>query len=173
MNDSNYWGPPRHDLPLTHAPPNPTSSYQDPGLGGGANWGTPINTGTSFGNTSGHSGATGGVSVGYVNPTGPLPRGRRSPWVAAVLTLLFGPFGLFYVGILTGIVALIVLPFLVTALAFAISSQRGAGLDSVASIAVPILWAIAIPWAIVGVKIRNARIERAATKIRAAAKDKP
>jgi hypothetical protein len=171
MNDSNYWGPPRHDLPMAHSRPNPTDSYHDPGIGGGGNWGTPVSTGSS-GGTGGYSGYVGGAAAGGVGVGGPVPRSRRSPLIAAVLALLFGPLGLFYVGILNGIAALIVLPFLVQLLAFTIAQQSGAGLDSVYSTAVPILWCLAIPWAIVGVKIRNARIERAAAKARAAAESK-
>jgi hypothetical protein len=42
---SEYWGPPRHDLPLVHAPPNPTDAWPAaPILGGG--WEQPVGSGT-------------------------------------------------------------------------------------------------------------------------------
>jgi hypothetical protein len=153
MNDSNYWGPPRHDLPLTHSTPNPTDSYHDPGIGGGSNWGTPTNVGSSWGGQVAQGGS-GYVATG-VGYGGPVPRGKRSPFVAALLTLFLGPLGLFYVGILHGVAALLVLPIVVPLLSFLLAGSYAA--------AVPILWCIAIPWAIVGMKIRNARIDRASS----------
>jgi hypothetical protein len=157
LNDSNYWGPPRHDLPLTHATPNPTDSYRDPGLGGGGNWSTPVNT--SYGGSVGSGTVGAGSGIG-----GSLGPAKRSALVAALLAFFLGPLGLFYVGVLHGIAALIALPFVVRFLAFAIAIAIGGGPDTVFTIAVPILWCIAIPWAIIGVKIRNARIERAASQ---------
>jgi len=152
MNDSNYWGPPRHDLPLTHSTPNPTDSYHDPGIGGGSNWGTPTNVGSSWGGQVAQGGGYVATGVGYGNP---VPRGKRSPFVAALLTFFLGPFGLFYVGILHGVAALLILPVVVPLLSFFLAGSY--------AIAVPVLWCIAIPWAIIGMKIRNARIDRASS----------
>jgi hypothetical protein len=163
VNDSNYWGPPRHDLPLTHSTPNPTDSYHDPGIGGGSSWSTPAGTGGSYGVPIGSTSSSGSTATG-VGFGGPVPRSKRSTIIAVALAFFFGPFGLFYAGILQGIAALIVVPVVVQALVFAIAAGRGGGPDAAYALAVPILWCIAIPWAIIGVKIRNARIDRAANK---------
>jgi hypothetical protein len=149
MTDSNYWGPPRHDLPMTHATPNPTDSYHDPGIGGGG-WNVPVNTAATA-----YSGGSAAPAIGgSIGPT------KRSMVLAVVLAFLLGPFGLFYVSVLTGIVALVVLPIVVPFLASAVAMALDGGTD-VGSVAVPILWCIAIPWAAIGVRIRNARIDRA------------
>jgi hypothetical protein len=59
---------------------------------------------------------------------------------------------------------LIVLPIVVRPLAFAIASLFHGGMNTVYTVAVPILWCFAIPWAIIGMKIRNRRIDRAAAR---------
>ncbi|HUL67358.1 MAG TPA: hypothetical protein VLW55_22380 [Burkholderiaceae bacterium] len=169
MNDSSYWGPPRHDLPMTHALPNATDSYRDPGIGGGAaDWTAPANVSAPI--------RTGGaVSVGAAVQVGGPVSGpaaallavvnRRSIPLAALLAFLFGPLGLFYVGLLHGIAALIVLPIVVRSLALAIASVLHGGMNTVYAVAVPILWCFAIPWAIIGMKMRNARMDRAAARV--------
>lgn len=154
MNDSSYWGPPRHDLPLTHAPPNSTDSYRDPGLGGGqSDWGAPASASAPA--YSGGSGYGGGSFA-----SGPARRSKRSIPIAIVLALLLGPFGLFYVNILSGITALIVLPDLSHHLASrAAVAVGGVAPGKVATVL--ILWCFTVPWTIIGVLIRNARIDRA------------
>jgi hypothetical protein len=130
-----------------HSLHNPTPSSAFPNIGGsdaGA-WPAP---------------ASGGG--GYAGPVGPYVRPKRSVVIAVVLAFLLGPLGLFYVNILSGIAALLLLPPVVRALAFQWALAHGTGLDGVYQAAVPILWCIAIPWAVIGVKIRNARIARAA-----------
>ena len=165
MNDSSYWGPPRHDLPMTHATPNPTDSYHDPGNGGGqADWSAPVAGGSASSSPSSYAGGTASAHSGGPAAFRSIGPRKRSLPLAAVLALLLGPLGLFYVSLLNGIAALIVLPFVVRSLAFAVAALRGGGMDTVYAVAVPILWCIAIPWAIVGVKVRNARIDRAAAR---------
>lgn len=89
---------------------------------------------------------------------------RRSVPLAILLAFLLGPLGLFYVSLLNGIAALIVLPYVVRSLAFAIAAVLHGGMNMVYTVAVPILWCLAVPWAIIGMKIRNARIGRAAAR---------
>ena len=154
MNDSGYWGPPRHDLPLTHAAPNPTDSYRDPGLGGGhSDCGAPASASApTYGGGSGYAG--GSIA------SGPVRRSKRSIPIAIVLALVLGPFGLFYVNILSGIIALIVLPDLVHNLASGAATVVG-GVAPGKVATVLILWCFTVPWAVIGVRIRNARIDRA------------
>jgi len=130
-----------------HSLHNPTPSTPFPNLGGSDAGAWPAQ-------------ATGGG--GYAGPVGPYVRPRRSVVIAVILAFLLGPFGLFYVNILSGIAALFILPPVVRALAVQWALLHGGGMNTVYQVAVPILWGIAIPWAIIGVKIRNARIARAA-----------
>jgi hypothetical protein len=90
----------------------------------------------------------------------PLPRPKRSVVVAVLLAIFLGPLGLFYVNILTGIAALFILPPVVRFVAFSVAIAVGGNMDTVFKVAVPTLWAIAVPWAIIGVKVRNWRIDR-------------
>jgi len=152
---------------MTHAMPNPTDSYRDPGIGG-ADWSAPANASAPV-RASGAIGT--GAPVYY--PNGPVSGSaaailavvnRRSIPLAVVLAFLLGPLGLFYVGLLHGIAALIVLPIVVRPLAFAIASLFHGGMNTVYTVAVPILWCFTIPWAIIGMKMRNARIDRAAAR---------
>jgi hypothetical protein len=154
MNDSNYWGPPRHDLPMTHATPNPTDSYHGPG--GGAN---PAGSYHAPAIGSGQ-GAWSGAGSAYAAVASRGPSKRSIP-LAVVLAFLFGPLGLFYASLLNGIAALIVLPFAVRYLAFAVALVLRGGMDMVYTVAVPILWCVAVPWAVISVRVRNARIDRA------------
>ena len=132
-----------------HSLHNPTNSTVFPNIGdsGGGAWPAPV---------------TGGG--GYAGPVGPYVRPRRSVLIAVVLAFLLGPFGLFYVNLLSGIAALLILPPLVRTLAVQWALTQGGGMNTVYQVAVPILWCIAIPWAVIGVKIRNARIARAAIR---------
>jgi len=147
MND--YWGPPRHDLPPAHALPNPTDPYQHQGIGGGqGEWSPPGNGGAPV-----YSGAP--VVLGSGG------RSKRSIPIAILLALLLGPLGLFYVNLLSGIAALTILPLVLPKLIFATAAAVGGGTHTVDIVLLPVLWSVCIPWAIIGVKIRNARIDRA------------
>ena len=148
-----------HDAQLPgHAPQNPTPSYPVDG-GGGFDfpaYNPPVYTGAP-------AGTYGGVPAGtYAGaPAGGYIRRKRSLIVAAVLATVFGPLGLFYVNMLNGIAALFIVPFVVRHLAFMIALASGGDMNTVYHVAIPVMWFITIPWSLIGVKIRNARIDRA------------
>jgi uncharacterized membrane protein len=133
-----------------HALQNPT-----PSGGGMGGWDTGSDSLPSGGGNSGGYGGGGGYYGGgaYVRP-------KRSLIVAVILASLLGPLGLFYVNILTGIAALFILPPVVRFIAFSVAIAVGGNMDTVFKVAVPTLWIIAIPWAIIGVKVRNWRIDK-------------
>jgi hypothetical protein len=140
-----------HDAQLPgHAPENPTPSYP---VGGGGGFDFPAYNPPTYAGTP--VGSYAGTSAGpYVRP-------KRSLILAVVLATVLGPLGLFYVNILSGIAALVIVPVVVRHLAFMIALGSGGDMNTVYRLAVPILWCITIPWSIVGVKIRNARIDHA------------
>jgi hypothetical protein len=80
--------------------------------------------------------------------------------LAVILATVFGPFGLFYVNILSGFAALIILPNVLKPIVFAAILMSGGYLTSISNVAFVVMWCITIPWAIIGMKIRNARIDR-------------
>jgi hypothetical protein len=107
----------------------------------------------------------------WTGPPGPLPvlppdanfiarfavgllAGRKSIPLAIAFALI-GPLGLFYISILHGIAALVVIPIVVRTLATGLAGGRP---DSVVTIAVVLCWCITVPWAIVAARRRNARI---------------
>jgi hypothetical protein len=142
-----------------HALRNPTPNDPVQNIGGGGGWDQP-----AYAPSPAPRGGTGGggpsVAGGFSIGTGAPLRRIRSVPLAVLLAALLGPFGLFYLGLLNGIAALVILPPLVRTLAFMTARAYGGGMDTVGKVAIPILWAIAIPWAIIGVKIRNARAGR-------------
>jgi len=156
---SERFGIPDHDTQLPdHALNNPTPS--DP-VGGMGSFefppsGPPAYAGIPAGSYTGTpAGSYAGTSAGhYVRP-------KRSMILAIVLATVFGPLGLFYVNILSGIAALVIIPVVVRSLAFTIALGSGGDMNTVYRVAVPIMWCITLPWSIIGVKIRNARIDRA------------
>jgi hypothetical protein len=148
---SERFGIPDHDAQLPdHAPQNPTPSDPVGGMGGFEfpTYGPPAYAGAPAGSYAGAS------AVPYVRP-------KRSMILAVVLATVLGPLGLFYVNILSGIAAMVIIPVVVRTLAFMVAFELGGDMNTVYRLAVPILWCITIPWSIVGVKIRNARIDRA------------
>lgn len=148
---SERFGIPDHDTQLPdHALKNPTPS--DP-VGGMGSFEFP-----TYGPPA-YAGAPAGSYAG--TPTGPYIRHKRSMILAVVLATVFGPLGLFYVNILNGIAAMVIVPVVVRALAFTIALGSGGGMNTVYLVAVAIMWCITVPWSIVGVKIRNGRIDRA------------
>ena len=86
-----------------------------------------------------------------------LVSGRKSIPLAVVLAFL-GPLGLFYVSILHGVAALIVVSVVVRPIAIAISSAFGGQGDALSAVAVVLCWCITVPWAIFAARRRNARI---------------
>jgi len=148
---SERFGIPDHDTQLPdHAPQNPTPSDPVGGMGG---FEFPSYSPPAY------AGAPAGSYAGI--PAGSYVRPKRSMILAVVLATIFGPLGLFYVNILSGIAALAIIPFVVRALAFTVALKSGGDMNTVYRVAVPILWCITIPWSIIGVKIRNWRIDRA------------
>ena len=143
------FGMPDHTRPLEHAPRGTTNqdTYQPPS-GESESWTPPASTG----------GGGGGGNYGSYYPSS-APSRRKSLKVAVVLAILFGPLGLFYVNILNGIAAVIVIPPVMRFLAFGIAAAVGGDKETVNTIFIPILWALSIPWAIIGVKVRNARYD--------------
>jgi hypothetical protein len=75
----------------------------------------------------------------------------------AVAFAMLGPLGLFYVSFLNGLAALIVIPYIVRALAFALAAAVGGGPDRVVELALIFSWFITVPWAIIAARRRNAR----------------
>jgi hypothetical protein len=148
-----------HDAQLPgHAPENPTPSYP---VGGAGGFDFPAYNPPTYAGAPGGSYA--GAPVGSYAGTsaGPYVRPKRSMILAVVLATVFGPLGLFYVNILSGIAALVIIPVVVRTLAFMIALGSGGDMNTVYRVAVPILWCITIPWSMIGVKVRNARIDRA------------
>lgn len=135
-----------------HAQQNPTPSTPYANIGGGGGWDVPAYSGPVY--TGGGGGGGGAVW------SGPYVRPKRSLVVGIILATILGPLGLFYVNILSGIAALIVIPPAVRTLAAMYAISTHGGLATVYRVAVPILWGISIPWAIIGITIRNARIDR-------------
>ena len=78
----------------------------------------------------------------------------------AVVLAFLGPLGLFYVSILPGVAALIVVSVVVRPIAIAISSALGGQGDSLSAVAVVLCWCITVPWAIFAARRRNARIAK-------------
>ena len=137
---SEPWRMPNHTDPIQHAPrgttdPDPVVVHIDES-------GPSAVPRTSF-NANG----------GY------WPRKRSMP-LAVLLAIVLGPIGLFYVNLLSGVAALIVLPFIVRGLASMVSWMIGGSIETMYTTAVPILWCFTVPWAIIGVRLRNARIAR-------------
>ena len=144
---SNPWEAPSHTNPLygpqNHATPNPTAPSADPGMLGG--------------NNSTHAWVDAPVSQD--------PRlaaryaGYRFVPVAILLAVCLGPLGVLYVGFLNGVGATLLFYFVGRAL-YPFFTAAASGAPSDAALAVfglALAWAIGIPWAIIGAKIRNAR----------------
>jgi hypothetical protein len=112
--------------------------------------------------SSAQTGGPAGYSGGAV-ASGPAMQLRKSMVLAVVLAnvlaTVLGPLGLFYVSLVNGVAALIVLPPLVRALAGAIASSVGGNMETVRNIAIPILWCFTIPWSIFGARWRNRKID--------------
>jgi hypothetical protein len=102
-----------------------------------------------------------GTHGGYSGPSLPYVRQKRSVIAAAILATIFGPLGLFYVNILSGIAALIVVLNVVRPVVLFAIQMSGGYLSSRSSVALVVMWSITVPWAIIGMTVRNARISHA------------
>jgi hypothetical protein len=126
---SERFGIPDHDPQVPdHALQNSTPADPVGGMGG---FGLP-----TYG-TPAYAGTPAGSYVGI--PVGPYIRRKRSLILAVVLATLFGPLGLFYVNILSGIAALAIIPVVVRTLAFTIGLGSGGTMNTVYRLAVPIM----------------------------------
>ena len=137
------FGIPDHTNPPVHAPLNPTDPYRPPPPE--PQW-QPVSRPPGGGATT-------------VVFTGPVTPARKSLWVAALLALLLGPLGLFYVGVWHGLAALVLLPVALPALLREIAAHQGVSYPSlIPTLGLPLAWIILIGWALVAARIRNARI---------------
>lgn len=136
---------PRHDQPLQST--TAQGSWANIG-GGGDAWPSPSRP-SSGGSVGGGGGYVSGVSVAG-DP-------RKSVVLTVVLSMLFGPLGLFYVGILPGVVALFtVIPIART---IGIPMAFAFGVDPVWAV-VAVIWCITVPWAIIGIARHNRKYPR-------------
>jgi hypothetical protein len=126
---------------------NPTASGSFGNIGGGE---APTYSTPTYGSSSG----------GYAGSSVPYVRRKRSVIVAAILATVFGPLGLFYVNILSGIAALIVVLNVVRPIVLLAIPMSGGYLSSRTNVAFVVMWCITVPWAMIGMTIRNARIGR-------------
>jgi hypothetical protein len=136
---------PRHDQPLQST--TAQGSWANIG-GGGDAWPAP-----SAPSGSGYAG--GGAT--YVSSANVPLDPRKSVVFTVVLSMLFGPLGLFYVGIMHGVVALFtVIPIART---IGIPIAIALGVDPVYTV-VAVIWCITVPWAVVGITRRNRKYAR-------------
>ena len=83
---------------------------------------------------------------------------RRKSFIAAIVcAMVFGPLGLFYVSFSNGVAALLVVVPLTRWLAFGVLAALGGGVEPL-TVAVPIMWCITVPWAVIGVAWRNKKL---------------
>jgi hypothetical protein len=138
---SNPWEVPDHTNPIGHHVPNPTPQGEPaPLLGGGSDWPTPAPIVTGGG----------GAYPGNWR-MGPS---RKAMWLAILLAVLLGPFGLFYVSFLNGVAALVVLPVIVQFIVKTLVASRGARIDTILA---PLIWGFTVPWAIIATLRHNAK----------------
>lgn len=82
--------------------------------------------------------------------------GRKSIPVAIGLALL-GPVGLFYISLLNGVAALVIVSFVAHALALALAPAFGGGEDAAVRVGIFVCWLITVPWAVIAARRHNAR----------------
>jgi hypothetical protein len=130
-----------------HSLQNPTAQGDWHNVGGGSDGAWPA--------APTYGGGGGGVH-------GAMPHVADTPHstkMAVVLAMLFGPLGLFYVGFLHGLIALFTVIPVTRSIALSIVATLGADSSRV-WIALVVMWCITVPWAIVGVRLRNRRFNR-------------
>ena len=148
MSDDRFGMPdhaPRHDQPLQST--TAQGSWANIG-GGGDAWPAP---------SAPSGGGYAGGGANYVSSANVPLDPRKSVVFTVVLSMLFGPLGLFYVGIMHGLVALFtVIPIART---IGIPIAIAFGVDPVYTV-VAVIWCITVPWAIVGITRRNRKYAR-------------
>jgi hypothetical protein len=127
-----------------HSPQNPTAqgNWHDIGGGGDGSW---------------PSAPTYGGGRGYVR-TLSIPDTPHRTTMAVALAMLFGPLGVFYIGFLHGVIALVTVVPLTRSIALTIVATSGGSIDRVWT-AVVVMWCITVPWAVAGVRWRNRRFK--------------
>jgi hypothetical protein len=141
-----------------HAPLGPTPGGS--AGGGGWDWAQPGGNDGGWSQPTSSRGGQPRYSAPSIGHGWPLPKSKRSLILAAILATVIGPFGLFYVNIWNGIAALMILPSFMSTLNEWVIGATGLELSRSAKLG--IVWGIGILWAIIAMKIRNARIDRAA-----------
>ena len=136
-----------------HSPQHaPDHSLQNPTAQG--NWNNSLGGGDGAWPTTptyGGSGGGGYAPMPYVDTPHRIT-------LAVILAMLFGPLGLFYVGILHGAIAFFTVIPLTQRITAVILATVG-GYDNRAWVALGVMWCITVPWAIAGVRWRNRRFQ--------------
>lgn len=139
-----------------HAPPHaPDHVPQNPTPQGSWDTGSDWSSGTTSAPQSYSGGHYGGVAVA----SGPS---RKSVRFAIIVAALFGPLGLFYVSFLNGAAAIIFVWTVVRSLALVVAAASGGRLEPI-QVLIPTLWATMIPWAIIGARRRNRKLDQLVT----------
>jgi len=138
---------PRHDQPLQST----TAQGSWANIGGGGNEAWPAPAAPSSG--------AGGVGSGYVSHANVVLDPHKSLAFAVLLAVVFGPLGLFYVGILHGLVALFTVIPIARTVGLNIAVALGGRIDPL-YVVVPVMWCITVPWALVGTAWRNQKLKR-------------
>lgn len=144
---SERFGTRDHDQKHDEPPQSTTPQGKWANIGGGdadSNTAPQAASGTRFV-------AGSGAYVSHANvPLDPL----KKTSVAVALAMVFGPLGLFYVGLLHGIVALFTVVPIARSIGLNIAFALGGRIDPL-YVVIPIIWCMTVPWAIVGTAARN------------------
>jgi len=82
----------------------------------------------------------------------------KSVGIAILLTLIFGPLGLFYASVTGALIVLLGIPIVgIIAVSF-LSAQHGNGLIFLLFTLVPMTWIVALIWSVVAVNTYNSRL---------------
>lgn len=104
----------------------------------------------------------GGGGGGTYSPGISVVDPRKSIKAAIVLAMVFGPLGLFYVSVLNGAAATLVVVPIAREVALAVTPRLGGGVDPLV-IAIAMMWSLTVPWAIIGANWRNRKLDRRAS----------
>src|SRR5689334_10858386 len=146
-----------------HSLQNPTSLGSWGSSSGGSDWSSgqnsaPTGSWGSGSTASAWSGAATNVGSGALTAGSPPDRTKKIK-TAIVLAMIFGPLGLFYVGILHGVAALFIVMPVVRAIALNAASAFGGHVDPLV-FAIPLIWSITVPWAIIVSRLKNRKLKR-------------
>ena len=140
-----------------HAPDHaPQSTTPQGGWGTGPGWGDDAPP--SAPSYTGSGGVGGGAGVSFGGPAAPS---KRSVLWTAGFALVFGPLGLFYVGFLHGVAALIVTWTVLRSAALLVGALTRGGIEPFPAL-IAMIWCTMIPWAVVGATLRNRKLDRRA-----------